>query len=254
MRIFYFDDSGNKVSTGQGNRFFCLGGFSIDAQDLPLLKHHRDVMWKKHPGLGLPNDEMKFAHVASERDRPGKSNPLVRVGMDLDSRRRFVLEALQGLVSIKSLEIVAGLVDKPSAYGKPHFVHAMTVLMERSQMSLSEKSDFGIMFCDEENRNQTPLRDVLTQGSTDYVKLTHIKETVAFVPSHLSPGVQFADLVAGAISRAANSGDWGYMNIILPAVRRSSTGAWDRHGIKIYPRGNFPKKNEAEFSSGNGSG
>lgn len=65
MRIFHFDDSGNKVSA-RDDRYFCLAGFSIDASDLPKLEMLRNSMWDVLPGLGLAGDELKFAHVGMD--------------------------------------------------------------------------------------------------------------------------------------------------------------------------------------------
>ena len=86
------------------------------------------------------------------------------------------------------------------------------------------------------------MRELLGQGSTEFMRFTRVKETIAFMPSVLSPGVQFADLVAGSIARAANRGDWGYLDVVMPKVRISNNGKWDGHGIKVFPRGGFPTK------------
>lgn len=38
MRLFYFDDSGSRIPNKPEAPFFCLGGFGIDAEDVPKLQ------------------------------------------------------------------------------------------------------------------------------------------------------------------------------------------------------------------------
>ena len=240
MRIFFFDDSGQKKGY-EIDRYLCVAGFSIAASDLPLLTLYQQEMWSLHDGLGLPGDELKFSHVGRGSDTEKKPNPLVRIGLtDFSQRRAFVMTALEKLTQIPSLEVIGALVDKKRAYGDPPMHHALTVLFERAEMSLNDKSTHGLMFCDDENKNETPLRALLDQGSTTYVKFESIKETIAFVPSVSSPGVQFADLVAGSIFRAANTGDTEYLQKLMPQVRRDFSGNWQGAGIKMFPTARFP--------------
>ncbi len=240
MRIFFFDDSGQKKGY-EMDRYLCVAGFSIAAADLPMLTQYQREMWLYHEGLGLSGDELKFSHVGKGSDTEKKPNPLVRVGMsEFSQRRGFVMEALLKLTKIPSLEVIGALVDKKRAYGAPPMHHALTVLFERAELSLLEKETHGLMFCDDENKNEVPLRALLDKGSTDFVQFQSIMETIAFVPSVSSPGVQFADLVAGSIFRAANNGDTEYMEKLLPRVRTDNRGRWLGAGIKMFPTSPFP--------------
>jgi len=240
MRVFYFDDSGQK--TGYTiDRYLCVAGFSVAASEVPLLARYQREMWLMHEGLGAQGDELKFAHVGKPTDTQKKPNPLVRVGLtEFEDRRGFVLASLHKLVQIPSLEIIAAVVDKKKAYGLPPMHHALTVLFERVEKSLADKKTHGLMFCDEENKNETELRQLLEVGSTAYVTFENIQETIAFVPSVSSPGIQWADLVTGSIHRAANKGDSAYLDILLPHVRRDGWGRWLGAGIKMYPTSPFP--------------
>lgn len=240
MRIFFFDDSGQKKGYDI-DRYLCVAGFSVAAPDLPLLTHIQQEMWSLHEDLGKPGDELKFSHVGKGSDSEKKPNPLVRVGMtDFPQRRQFVMTALSKLMQIESLEVIGAVVDKKRAFGAPPMHHALTVLFERAELSLQDKNTHGLMFCDDENKNEVPLRALLDAGSTNYVKFQSIKETIAFVPSVSSPGVQFADLVAGSIFRAANKGDTGYMEKLTSRIRTDSWGRWQGPGIKMYPTASFP--------------
>lgn len=240
MRVFFFDDSGQKTGIDI-DRYLCVAGFSVSAADLPLVSEYQREIWSLHDGLGARGDELKFAHVGIPKDTEKKPNPLVRVGLDdFAERRDFVMAALRKLVSIPSLEIIGAVVDKKRAFGQPPMHHALIVLFERVEKSLMDKGTHGLMFCDEENKHEAPLRSLLDVGSTAYVKFQSIKETIAFLPSVSSPGVQFADLVAGSIHRAANKGDAAYLDILMPRVRRDGLNRWLGAGIKMFPTSEFP--------------
>jgi hypothetical protein len=60
-------------------------------------------------------------------------------------------------------------------------------------------------------------------------------ETVFMTPSHLSVGSQFADMVAGAVGRAFNSGDTTYFDVVKPTFRRSALGVLDGYGLVKFP-------------------
>ena len=243
MRVFFLDDSGNKVRSDR-ERYFCLGGFSVLGEDVPVFEQIQSALWALHDGLGLPGDELKFAHIGSDRDTKRKPNPLVRIGLDFTQRQDFILHALDLIASVPSLEIVASLVDKRVVYGDPPFVHAFKVLVERCEHSLRDKETHGLLFCDDENKQEKPMRELLSTGFSEYVSFIRIKETIAFIPSKESPGIQFADLVTGSIARAANFSDWRYLDRIISRVRKSNSGNWRGHGIKVYPRGNLVRKPE----------
>ncbi|WP_434713473.1 DUF3800 domain-containing protein [Rhizobium sp. YTUHZ045] len=55
-------------------------------------------------------------------------------------------------------------------------------------------------------------------------------------PSHMSVGVQFADMVAGAIWRRFESGDETWFDAIKPAFRTSPDGKIDGFGICRFPK------------------
>lgn len=234
------DDAGNRRDS-RSEQYFALGGFSINADEVHLLKELQQRMWATNPDLGQRGDEIKFAHVGSNFDRRKSPNPLVRVGMDMNARRGFVIEALESLGKIPSIEAIVAVVDKKLAYGPKPYEHAMTCLTERLVHSLSEKSERGMFICDEEQRAQKDMREVLDSGGSWYVQFASIVETILFVPSVWSPGVQFADLVAGSVARAMNYGDTKYMKKIEPYLRKQTgTQRWQGFGIVVFPNKKWP--------------
>lgn len=61
-------------------------------------------------------------------------------------------------------------------------------------------------------------------------------ESLFFVPSHMSIGVQLVDMVAGAIWRAQAQGDATWFNTLRPSFRSSPQGAIDGWGICRFPK------------------
>lgn len=244
MRVFFLDDAGNRSAKSQ-ERYFALGGFSVDADEIHLLREVQSQLWELHGGLGAPGDEIKFSHVGSIRNRPAKPNPLVREGLSREERREFIMEALSSLVKIPSIEVIVAVVDKKYSFGQPPFLHGLTVLSERVQKSLEEKGHRGMLICDEENTAHGAMRELFHTGGTEYVSFTNLLETISFVPSKWSPGIQMADIIVGSVARALNYDDYGYFDIIRPILRTSPTGkAWKGFGVAVFPNKEWPFKNK----------
>lgn len=243
MRVFFLDDAGNRTAKSS-ERYFALGGFSVDADEIHLLREVQQELWQQHEGLGALGDEIKFSHVASIRDRPNKPNPLVREGLSLAERREFILGALASLVKIPSIEAIIAVVDKKHAFGQPPYHHGLTVLSERVQKSFEEKGHRGMLICDEENTAQGAMRDIFHTGGTEYVAFTNLLETISFVPSKWSPGIQMADIIVGSVARALNYEDFRYFDLIRPILRTSPSGkAWKGFGVAVFPNKEWPFKN-----------
>ena len=84
---------------------------------------------------------------------------------------------------------------------------------------------------DEERKEDKALRESLRQGSP-FFQYDRIADTIAFMPSEESIGIQIADLVAGGFSRHLNHGDSGY----LRTFARSADGYPDSvigRGLKV---------------------
>lgn len=236
MRLFFLDDAGNP-SNRLEERYFGFGGFSIDSSELGSLKQLQKLAWASHPELGLPGDELKFSHVGGTKKKLLASNPLHRIGWEIPQRRTFVLEVLESLSNLKSIEVIVSIVDKRRAFGAVSKEHAMRTLLERIQFSAAEKNEQYLIICDEEQQHQDLLRNVLHSQASHYVDYDNIQETILFAPSILSPGIQFADLLIGSAIRMFNYGDTGYFSKTVPYLRRNPKrpAQWQRFGLTIFP-------------------
>lgn len=61
-------------------------------------------------------------------------------------------------------------------------------------------------------------------------------EGVFISPSHLSIGIQFADMVAGAALRFFSKNDSQFLNQIKDTFRKSTSGKIDGYGIIKFPK------------------
>mgnify|MGYP000968965173 FL=1 len=62
-------------------------------------------------------------------------------------------------------------------------------------------------------------------------------EGLFIAPSHLSVGIQFADMVAGAVFRAYKTDDKRFANQIRESFRASSGGKIEGYGLVKFPKG-----------------
>ncbi len=81
------------------------------------------------------------------------------------------------------------------------------------------------------------------------MRFGNLVDTISFMPSEESVGVQVADLIAGSFSRYLNSQDPGYVRILWPALRSSAIGQVNGYGVKVFPSGTcVPPDPPAELS------
>jgi len=67
-------------------------------------------------------------------------------------------------------------------------------------------------------------------------KYANLIESLLLQPSQLSVGVQFADIVAGAIWRNFERHDDRWFRLMEPSLRRSAAGRVDGYGIVKVPK------------------
>lgn len=237
VRVYYFDDSGDRGKDPNAP-YLVVGGFGIDADQLPALK--AEVL-KVAEKFGFPMShpsELKFNQVGRKKDdKPNKPHWMIRAGLnDMLERRAFVYAVLRAALRITSVKVLAVAVDQGKTYGSKKPIElAMDPLFERIQMDAVEHSTIALVMMDEEQADDKALRHATRAGSA-HVRYTNIMDTISFMPSEESPGIQVADLVAGSIGRYMNYGDPGYLRVFWHKVR-AVNGARDRFGIKVYPSG-----------------
>lgn len=250
MRVYYFDDSGNRANDSR-NPYLVIGGFGIDADQVPTLRRNVQMAALAY---GFPTRhpyELKFNQVGRGRDnQPNKPHWMIRAGLeDRAVRRAFIYSVLRVALKTPTVSVLSVAVDQRHTYGtKKAIEHAMDPLFERIQMDSSEREAHSLVIMDEEQADDKALRTAIRAGSR-HVNYSNILDSISFMPSEESAGVQVADLIAGSVSRYLNSGDPGYIRTFWKYIRNSN-GVRDRYGIKIYPRGTCetPEPHELPWS------
>jgi hypothetical protein len=77
----------------------------------------------------------------------------------------------------------------------------------------------------------------MTSNTDNVSKYSNVIEGLFIAPSHLSVGIQFADLVAGAIFRKFKSKDERFYAQIAGSLRTSPSGNVEGFGIVKFPKG-----------------
>lgn len=69
---------------------------------------------------------------------------------------------------------------------------------------------------------------------TYYIKFHNFCESLVFIASNYSCGIQCADFCAGAIHKKFESNNDDFFNLLSPAIRKNKLGNIYGYGIKLY--------------------
>ncbi len=171
-----------------------------------------------------------------------------------DERNQFREQMYSILTKRNSIKIIYSVCSVEAAFEKPRintqddlYFETYKPLSERFQYFLQDISreigatQLGIVVADHQGRKQDEsLRDehqrmvredgMFTSNFDNYI------ETIFLTPSHHSVGIQFADMVAGAIGRRFMSNDRQFYNMIESSFRRSTDGRLLGFGEVRVPR------------------
>lgn len=209
MYMLFLDESGsigNKES-----RKFILGGIIISE----FIWHElRSVVYKIKEKYKIPtSEELKWRYFYPK----AKSSAMQHLSPEQRNELRVdIYNALTGFPSIKAMSVVANLEafdfkDKDSLY-----LECYKQIVEQFQNFLSESSEIngnkinGLIICDHmdtlhNNRIKTHHDKVILNDQTK--RYDNVIECLFLVDSHLSLGVQLADLVIGAQFRMVDKDD-----------------------------------------------
>lgn len=103
---------------------------------------------------------------------------------------------------------------------------------------------YGIIVLDNRgSKDDQLLRELhhklLTEQKSVTSKYGNLIEGLFIAPSHLSVGIQLADMVAGAVFRAKKANDWRFFKQIEASFRVSPTGKLDGYGVVKFPKGSW---------------
>lgn len=252
MQILFVDESGTPPPPAKQNEtpLFVLGGIVVPedfwaklAADLRRLKDHFKI-----------EGEIKWRYFAPEK--PGsKKHSLSHLNPVQKEALRTKLYEIIG--TYKSIRLICVATNVPLAYGLTYIKNADDLywysykqLTERFQYYLQDLERTvgqhvnGIVVCDHRGpKDDARLRELhqqLLDGSKkNFSSYPNLIEGLFIAPSHLSVGIQFADMVAGAVFRASKAKDTRYFQQIEGSFRRSPTGKLEGFGLVKFPKGGW---------------
>lgn len=248
MQLFFIDESGTIPSknNSDGIDYFTLGGIVIPED----LWHELD---KEFAGLKTRyeiNGEIKWRYFSPQKIGAA-SHPLSH--LTALQKEELRLSIYQLITKFKSIRLICALVDIKAAYKLDYVLNnndlywfAYKQMIERFQYYLQDISYIvgstmnGIIVCD----NRQPKDDhqlrhlhqkLLTGSKRHFSVYENLIEGVFIAPSHLSVGIQFADMVAGAAYRNFVRKDDRYFNLIKSSFRKGSDDQIEGYGLVHWP-------------------
>jgi len=249
MQILFIDESGSPPpkESQKETTHFVLGGLIIPEDIWSKLASDLNRM-KKRFGI---EGEIKWRYFA--RNKPA-SNPNSLSHLSPEKKELLRSQLYQVIGRYKSIKIICVVTHVPSAYNLAYiktandlFWHSYKPMTERFQYHLQELERTvgqrlnGIIVCD----HRAPKDDarllelhaqLLKGGRTTISRYENLIEGLFIAPSHLSVGIQFADMVAGAVYRFFKARDNRFFSQIEGSFRRSSTGKLEGYGLVKLPK------------------
>ncbi len=226
MRLMFLDESGR---IGEDS-VFALGGVTARAEDWHELRDCWLAPLREH---GWPLDrEVKWHTIRTGTVPPALADAVVRA-----------LARAPFTAYVTLLDLDAGA-ELPEFFGTAEQTYgtALTFVSERFHHLLEAEDELGMIFSDSRHReDDASLRRFfgeLTESGTPFMRLDRIVEGLFLGPSHLSIGLQCADLIVSitAAAERRNSQARGYLKQLLPRFAvHPATGELDGVGLKRFP-------------------
>lgn len=249
MHILFVDESGSPPESHKVDvqPFFVLGGIVIPediwakiASDLSRLKNHYKVQ-----------GEIKWRYFAP--DKGGSTHALSHLSSA--DREALRSELYQAIGKYKSIRLISVVTNTKLAYQLPYvktgddiYWYSYKQLTERFQYYLQDLERIvgqklnGIVVCDhrapkDDERLRELHHKLLNGGGGVISSYGNMVEGLFIAPSHLSVGIQFADMVAGAIFRAFKAKDTRFVEQIKSSFRTSPEAKIEGYGLVKFPKG-----------------
>lgn len=247
MHLCFVDESGTPAKPQQSkHRYFVFGGLVIPEERWSNVRFHLlglKRQWQYH-------GELKWRYFAPNNN--DAKNPML--SWSNEHKNDFRKSAFEIITKNKSLRILTGVCDAPLAYTLDNvdqqediYFRTYKVVTERFQYFLQDLSTesghhtSGIIVSDHRNsRQDNRLREqherLVREAGRDTSTYGNFIESIFLSPSHMSIGIQLADMVAGAIWRFHEHNDDTCLNLIKPSFRTSKSGKIDGYGVARFPK------------------
>jgi len=185
-------------------------------------------------------------------DNTDERNPMRK--LDQIARDQIRTEIYKLICDDGSLRTLAVICSAAAAYDMPSVatqddVYNLTYkpISERFQYHLQDiskptgRKEFGIIVGDhrgvqDDKRLRAHHQKLLHSGAEFVSKYENLIEGLFLEPSHLSVGIQLADMVAGAIWRKYERNDSRWYDMLSASLRRSATGEIPGYGVIKVPK------------------
>ncbi|MCW5610579.1 MAG: DUF3800 domain-containing protein [Rubrivivax sp.] len=247
MQILFIDESGTPPppSKAANTPYFILGGVVVPEDFWQRLSGDLQRLKEQFGVAG----EIKWRHFAP--DKGGDKHSLSHLSGEQKEQLRAALYA--AMCSYKSIRLICVATNVAAAYKLPYIASADDLywysykqLTERFQYYLQDLERTvgqrvrGIVVCDNRNaQDDDRLRnlhmDLMAGKRSTMSRYGNLIEGLFIAPSQMSVGIQFADMVAGAVFRKVKAGDSRFFDQVEGAFRRSPTGKLEGYGLVRFP-------------------
>jgi hypothetical protein len=246
MHLCFVDESGTPSKLGRDSpEFFVIAGVVVSEDSW----HHI-----REKFVGLKAEKKYFGEVKWRYFAPNntdKDNPMSEWSQE--QRNEFRERVFRIISATKSIKIIACVCRCKDAYKIPSintqddiYFRTYKPVTERFQYLLQDVSRevgskiSGIIVADHRgNHDDAKLRlqhERLVRESGKFTSTyDHFIEGLFLAPSHMSIGIQLADMVAGATWRKFERNDDSFFNLIKGSFRKKANGAIDGYGLVKFP-------------------
>jgi hypothetical protein len=198
--------------------------------------------------------ELKWRYFA--QSNTDELNPMRDMSQqERNEIRTELYEIICGIKSIRSIACVACIEAAYEMTGCTSSVdlyhYAYKPVSERFQYHLQDlsrtvgRTETGIIVADhrgpaQDARFRVAHERLLTNTQNDFTSdYQNLVESLFFLPSAISIGIQLADMVAGAVWRKFEKGDDHCYRQLEPSLRKSPAGKVEGYGIIKFPKGSW---------------
>lgn len=231
MHLLFLDESGTVVPENKKHsKYFVIGGIIIpEIHWHDLYEKLKDI--KKQYKI---TSEIKWRYFAPNNN--DDENGMKHLTYEQKNEVRNKLYNI--ISSYKSVKVLASITEIEEAYKLPYinskddlYWYGYKPILERFQYYLQDTSrESGVeinglviidnrLSCDDD-RLRNLHHKVMVADKTNYSNFNNLIEGLFIAPSHLSVGVQFADIVAGALFRKYEKGDNQFYDKIKNSIRQ----------------------------------
>lgn len=262
MHLFFIDESGTIPPKDKINvRYFTLGGIIIPENIWQEIDQELIMIKKQAAIVG----EIKWRYFSPQK-KSSKPNSLSHLNPHQKEELRFGLFNL--IIKYTCVRLICTVVDIQLAYNLDYvknendlYWYAYLQMIEKFQLHLRDLLVLtgdkfnGIVICDHRQpKDDHQLRllhqKLLTEWPYNVLSYRNLVEGVFIAPSHLSVGIQLADMVAGAVYRKFVRNDSRYFDLLLGSFKRNlQIGEMEGHGLIKWPNQEAPCRKVSEPAS-----